>query len=100
MFSTVHSPDNRSAYGIKKFVCDAESDIANLPITCAVGSTAFVIDTSNEYMLNHQGQWKKVQTNGSSSGDIIYDGGDVPGDDIPDSSDDHYIYDGGGVGGY
>ena len=60
-----------------------------------MGTTAFVIETSQQYMLNGAKEWKKIKTannsGGGSSGDEIYDGGGV------ENNED--IYDGGGVGG-
>ena len=60
-----------------------------------MGTTAFIIETSQRYMLNGSKEWKKITLsagNGGGSGgnDEIYDGGGVEGEDI---------YDGGGVGG-
>ena len=84
---TINSNSGKISHGTKKYVVDTASDILELPINdAAPGSLAFVIDTSTYYMLNHQGQWKKVTlSSGSGSGsggggtespdDIIYDGG-------------------------
>ena len=63
-----------------------------------MGSIAFVIGTSETYMLNGSRAWVKVTLSGGSggggsgSGDIIYDGG-LPGDDNTDPDD--VIYEGG-----
>lgn len=79
----------QTAYGIKSYVVDTTSDIATLPTDDTPGSQAFVIDVSENYMLNNQHQWIKIKlTTGSSSGggdnddeivydEIIYDGGAV-----------------------
>ena len=60
-----------------------------------MGTTAFVIETSQRYMLNGSTEWKKINVaiggGGSGGNDEIYDGGGVEG---PND-----IYDGGGVGG-
>ena len=71
------------AYGTKHFGCDTESEVPNLPTDCAMGSTAFVIETSKRYMLNSQGKWIAIAV-GSGGGStpspddtIIYDGGEI-----------------------
>ena len=52
------------------------------------GSTAFVISTSNSYMLNNQYSWVKVNLSNSSGGSSNPDPG----------TDNTYIWDGGDVG--
>ena len=52
------------------------------------GSTAFVISTSNSYMLNNQNSWVKVNLSNSSGGSSNPDPG----------TDNTYIWDGGDVG--
>ena len=71
------------AYGTKHFGCDTESEVSSLPTDCAMGSTAFVIETSKHYMLNGQGKWIAI-TAASGGGStpspddtIIYDGGEI-----------------------
>lgn len=87
---------NRLAYGIKHYNLDTESDLQKINTSKEVmGTTAFVIETSQRYILNGSKEWKKIISTsgsggGSSGGDEIYDGGGVDGEDI---------YDGGGVGG-
>jgi hypothetical protein len=85
---------NKLAYGIKHYNLDTEADLQNINVSREImGTTAFVIETSERYMLNGSKEWKKIKTansGGGTSGDEIYDGGGVEGDDI---------YDGGGVGG-
>ena len=58
----------------KEFICDTVSDIDNLPTNqydkqtykgnnkdiCATGSIAFVIATSEVYMLDSSGTWNKI----------------------------------------
>lgn len=58
-----------TAYGIQHFICDTPDDIPNLSTAVAQGSTAFVISTSEKYMLNSQGQWIKIILN---CGDVTY----------------------------
>lgn len=68
-----------TAYGIQRFICDTPDDVPNLSTTVAQGSTAFIISTSERYMLNGQGQWIKIISNGGGTIDpditYIYDGG-------------------------
>ena len=47
-------------YNLKEFVVDTETDITLLPLECAMGSTAFVIETGEVYMLNGKGEWVKI----------------------------------------
>ena len=75
------------AYGVKNFILDTPTDFAYVGTNHETGSTAFVISTSEKYMLNGQKQWVKIQvtTGGGSSGG----GGEAP------DPDNLYIYDGG-----
>lgn len=41
---------------IKKFICDAASDVANLP-EAAPMSTAIVAENGNVYIVNASGAW-------------------------------------------
>lgn len=87
---------NKIAYGIKHYNLDTEADLQEINVNREMmGTTVFVIETSQQYMLNSKKEWKKVNTannsGGSGSNDEIYDGGGVEGDEN--------IYDGGGVGG-
>jgi len=95
----IRANGNRLAHGIKKFTVDTFDEIAKINLAAvAMGSIAFVIDTSETYMLNGSRVWVKVTLSGGSSGgssgsgDIIYDGG-LPGDDNTDPDD--VIYEGG-----
>jgi uncharacterized membrane protein len=94
MMISIGANRNRLAYGIKHYNVDTEDDLRNINTSnTAMGTTAFVIETSQQYMLNGSGEWKKIKTSnnnggGSSSDDPVYDGGGVEGPS----------YDGGGVG--
>ncbi len=83
---------NRKAYGIKHYNLDTEADLATINVNREImGTTAFVIETSQRYMLNGSKIWKKIAGStggGSGSNDDIYDGGGVEGEDV---------FDGGGV---
>lgn len=57
----------RTAYNVKEYTVDTESDIADLPTDIAPGSTAFVISTSATYMLNSNGSWNQVVISSGSS---------------------------------
>ena len=85
MFSVLANR-KKIAYGQKDFILDFETDITELPTDCEVGSTAFVIESSKTYMLNHQKHWVKVNLSSGSGGgtgggddteEIIYNGGTV-----------------------
>ena len=86
---------NKKAYGIKHYNLDTEADLSQINVNREVmGTTAFVIETSQRYMLNGSKEWKKISNNnggGSNNNDFVYDGGGV--------ENDENIYDGGGVGG-
>ena len=51
------------------FVCDTEADISSLPTDCPAGSTAFVISTSQTYMIDSDGTWNEIEVDGGG-GDI------------------------------
>lgn len=47
-------------YDVNSYVCDIEDDVILLPTKVSMGSTAFVIETSNIYMLNSNKEWVKI----------------------------------------
>ena len=57
---TIIKEKGKQTNRIQEFVCDFETDINNLPINIAVGSTAFVIENSSAYMLNNSKIWVKI----------------------------------------
>lgn len=68
MFS-IFEQSGHTTYGIKKFVCDSESDIQDLSIDEKIGSSAYVIATGNVYFINSSGEWvKQKSTSGSGGG--------------------------------
>lgn len=82
-------------YNMGQYICDYETDVANLPINKSAGSIAQVVETGNIYMLNSLHQWilqPASSSGGSGSSDIIYDGGSVD-----NSSSNNVIYDGGSM---
>lgn len=70
MFRQLSVVGYMAANGLHQFICDEVSDINNLPTMtrgslaepfcspCQAGSTAVVIDTQQEYMLNNANEWK------------------------------------------
>ena len=54
------SQSGHQAYGIKEYALDEPADLDNLPVTDKMGSTAFIISTSQVYMINSKGEWKEV----------------------------------------
>ena len=60
MAITLMKQYDRSDAGHREFVCDYESDVADLPTDCAAGSTAFVIENGSARMLNSAGEWKVI----------------------------------------
>lgn len=85
MFNLI-STSGKTAYGVKEFALDLESDLASIDISnCNPGSVAFIIENSKYYMLNSAKQWVTVQLasgggGGNSGGgdepeEVIYNGG-------------------------
>ena len=76
MFSITKVKDHQNSINYKEFTCDLSSDIAKLPTNvtegtqgesgdvnndrCAVGSTAFVIETASVYILGNDSLWHKI----------------------------------------
>ena len=92
---------HRKAYGIKHYNLDTVEELKTLdPVGEVMGTTAFIISTSQYYMVNGSNEWKEINPKGSGSStpedddEIIYDGGGIEDDDIPS---DENIYEGGGV---
>ena len=81
--------NNERVYGLKQIEVDTESDIATLPTldpTLVPASTAFVIATSDTYMLNNKRSWVKLARSSSNP-------------DTPDpDTNNTYIWDGSNIG--
>lgn len=63
MAYSLYKQDGEIIYGVKDFIVDTPADIATLPTDLdkiKVGSQAFVISSSERFMLNSQGAWIKV----------------------------------------
>ena len=54
------SQSGHQGYGIKEYILDAPADLDDLPVIDKAGSTAFIISTSQVYMINSKGEWKEV----------------------------------------
>lgn len=97
---TIGANNHKIAYGIRHYILDVESDFNSLDTWgLPAGCTAFVIETSKQYMLNSQSKWIEITPFGSSSSSSGGSGGnsgDVPGGDTPPVNDD-IIYDGGAI---
>lgn len=46
--------------GLCEFVVDSAADVAALPTSCDMGSSALVIETGDVYMLGGNKLWTKV----------------------------------------
>lgn len=81
-----------NSYKKNDFTCDTEEDLEKIIQYGKQGSTAFIIETSETYMLNGERQWIKVNLTGGSGeityDEVIYDG---------NRGIDEIIYDGGKV---
>lgn len=55
------SHEGEVTYNTREWICDTPEDLQNLPSdSTAMGSTAFIISTSELYMLNGEGRWIRV----------------------------------------
>jgi hypothetical protein len=77
--------NGQKAYNLKEIIVDSynKEEMDKLAKTTAPGSTCFVIDASEYYMLNTKYEWVKVNLNGDKTVqdivdgkvEVIYDGG-------------------------
>lgn len=79
----IYSSSGCRAYGIKSFVFDSFDDMMKED-NAHKGDTAFIIETSQYYMLNHNNVWVEIfpygtgeSGGGTSTQHVIYDGGTV-----------------------
>lgn len=109
MAYSIGAQHGKESYNVKHYVVDCFKDMKKLPTSAAAGSTAFVVKSSQSFMLNNKRQWVEINPMGSGSQqeNIIWDGG-TPEEDsgcgCGSSSGDsqsglHYIWDGGEVNG-
>lgn len=82
----IRANGNKMAYGIKHFILDTAADMGDLERQNLIpGSTAFIISSSEYYMLNGSLNWIKINPSdigggGSSDGpEDEYDGGSIDG---------------------
>lgn len=55
------SHEGEVTYNTKEWICDTPEDLDNLPSgSMAMGSTAFIISSSELFMLNSEGEWIKI----------------------------------------
>ena len=58
--------------GVCDFVADSVSDLKYLPKNCVMGSSCYVINTSDKYYIDSFGNWKaQAKTSTTSSGAIF-----------------------------
>ena len=86
MFNLI-STNGKTAYGVKEFALDLESDLTSIDVSeCNPGSIAFIIENSKYFMLNSSKKWIPVQlsSGGGNSGggggagdkeEVVYNGG-------------------------
>lgn len=66
----------RTDYNYKEIFCDTQNDFDTLDLNSAefqkicAGSVAYVIETSNVYILNSKGEWVAQSSGGGGGGDI------------------------------
>lgn len=55
------SINGKPVYGIYEYLCDYETDVEKLPTGAAPGSTAYVVETGDIYILNGLKKWVKMK---------------------------------------
>lgn len=66
MYSYI-SQSGRVAYGVKEYILDTKQELATVPMDCAMGSAAIIIEDGSTYVLNGQGEWVLFKACSSSS---------------------------------
>lgn len=87
MAISIYSNRGIKSYGIKHYILDTTDDLKKVSINCTPGSTAFITETSQYYMLNNKKTWVLINVAAGGGGNS----GGTP--DIHDG--DNIIYDGG-----
>lgn len=54
MFSDLKTKGRLVPTNLRKFLCDKEADIENLPTSCSAGSLAYIIESGKKYILNNE----------------------------------------------
>lgn len=62
MAISIYSNSGIKNYGIKHFVLDTENDLNQLSTIYTPGTTAFIVETSQTYMLNNKKEWIQIET--------------------------------------
>lgn len=69
MAIVITSNSGKTHYALRQYVCDTNADIVDLPIDNVwVGSTAFIIESGETYMLNSALNWVKVELGSGGGG--------------------------------
>lgn len=68
MFNVINQSGN-IAYGIKKYLCDTAADFEELKKKekATPGSTVFVAETGNSYILNNKGEYITLPQGGGGA---------------------------------
>ena len=53
----------RTTYGVAEYVADTKEDVTRIP-KCVMGSTVYIIHTKETYMIDSQGTWYAVDSEG------------------------------------
>lgn len=82
MITVGKNTTNKVLYGTVHFLCDYQSDVANLPKNRRPGSSAYVIENGNQYIFNSNHEWILQPSSGGGTQPlppegttVIYDGG-------------------------
>lgn len=57
---SIYAQNGDVQYNIVEFIIDSEEDVATLPTTPVMGSTALVINNPALFMLNSEKEWVKI----------------------------------------
>lgn len=64
MSYAITSQNGHTSYGVKEFVIDKKQDLEafenSIDINTAPGSTVFIVETSEVYMLNNKKEWVEI----------------------------------------
>lgn len=55
------SVNGKPVAGIHEYLCDTAEDVKQLPTGAAPGSTAYVVETGDVYILNGLKKWVKMK---------------------------------------
>lgn len=64
--------------GIKHFVCDKKNELSEISLrTTLMGTTCYVIEEGNTYILNGSYQWVKKKNSNPEDNKYLVDGGEI-----------------------